>query len=134
MSTSVLTLNPTSRRRPSALTLAVLLGTAVFMWGLGYKLSLYQPVAVHPTEPAARLLSQKERPAPVLPLEGLFRSGKAPHRAVPPTLSPTDLARLDPIHLEAAAAPGALPRPSTPLPQQPQRIIGSGPRAPPLGA
>ncbi len=114
--------------------LAVLLGTAVFMWGLGYKLSLYQSVAVHHAEPAARLLSQKERPAPVVPLEGLFRSSKAPHRAAPHTLSPTDLAQLDHGHLDVAGAPLDLSRPSTPLPQQPQRITGSSPRAPPIGA
>jgi hypothetical protein len=133
---SVLTLNPTSRRRPSALTLAVLLGCAVFLWGLGYKLSLYQPVVSRHSEPAARLLSQKERPVPVLHLDRLFRSGKALHHPGPQTFAPTDLARLDPIHLAAAAAaaPRALTRPSTPLSQQPSRITRSTPRAPPASA
>jgi hypothetical protein len=114
--------------------LAVLLGSAVFLWGLGYKLSLYQPVAAHHSEPAARLLSQKERPAAVLHVDRLLRGGKSPHHPGPQTFSPTDMARLDHLHLEVAGEPGALTRPSTPLPQQPQRITGSSPRAPPIGA
>lgn len=130
----MLTLNPTSRRRPSSLTLAVLLGSAVFFWGLGYKLSLYQPAAATHSEPAARLLSQKERPAPVLHLDRLFRSGKALHHPSPRILSPTDLARLDPVQLEASGTPAALAGPSTSSPPLPQRITRSSPRAPPIGA
>lgn len=130
----MLTLNPTSRRTHSALTLAVLLGSAVFLWGLGYKLSLYQTVVSHHSEPAARLLSQKERPVPILPLDGLFRSGKAPHHPGPQTSSPTDLAQLGRVHLEVVGTPGALPRPSTPLSPPPSRITRSSPRAPPVSA
>jgi hypothetical protein len=49
---------------------AVLLGLAVFFWGLGYKLSLYNLPGSPSTHMAqAKLLSQKERPAAAQGLE-----------------------------------------------------------------
>ena len=43
---------------------AALLGFAVFFWGLGYKLSLYDlPDSPSTHIPQAKLLSQKERPS-----------------------------------------------------------------------
>ena len=54
-------------RRSSLLATAAILGLAacIFAWGLGYKLSLYGPQqpSVHQI-PAAKLLSEQERPAP----------------------------------------------------------------------
>ena len=55
-------LNPKLRQRLPAWTIALLLAVAVSFWGIGYKVSLYHP-AVQRTYPAAKLLSQKERPA-----------------------------------------------------------------------
>jgi hypothetical protein len=51
---------------------AVLAGLAVFSWGLGYKLSLYDPPGSPSTHMAqAKLLSQKERPPAAQALERL---------------------------------------------------------------
>jgi hypothetical protein len=56
---------------------AVLLGLAVFFWGLGYKLSLYDLPGSASTHLAqAKLLSQKERPPAAQALEQF--SPKAP--------------------------------------------------------
>jgi hypothetical protein len=56
---------------------AVLLGLAVFFWGLGYKLSLYDLPGNPSTHMAqAKLLSQKERPSATQGLEQF--SPKAP--------------------------------------------------------
>jgi hypothetical protein len=56
---------------------AVLLGLAVFFWGLGYKLSLYDLPGSPSTHMAqAKLLSQKERPPAAQGLEQF--STKAP--------------------------------------------------------
>ncbi|HXE08121.1 MAG TPA: hypothetical protein VN612_09500 [Acidobacteriaceae bacterium] len=49
--------------------IALLLAFAVSVWGLHYKLSLYQPSASKAHAPAAKLLSQKERPAAAVYLE-----------------------------------------------------------------
>ena len=130
----MLILNPTSRRRFPVLMFALVLGSAVFFWGLGYKLSLYHSVAANHSEPAARLLSQKERPTQALHLEALFRGGNSPHHSGTQTLSPTGLTSRKYIHPRAAGARIASTLPSTPLPLQPQRISGSSPRAPPIAA
>jgi hypothetical protein len=65
----VLILEVKTRRRYPALALAALLCLAVFMWGLHYKLSLYHTAGSHQTAPAAKLLSQKERPAASFKIE-----------------------------------------------------------------
>jgi hypothetical protein len=49
------------RRWPPAWATTLLLVLAVCLWGTHYKLSLYNPQAAH-QGPAAKLLSQKERP------------------------------------------------------------------------
>jgi len=50
-----------TRRKSLAHLLFVLLGVAVILWGIQYKLSLYRSVAVQRAIPVAKLLSQKER-------------------------------------------------------------------------
>jgi hypothetical protein len=60
----VLTLDRTTRHRHPLLVLAAMLGLAVFLWGLQYKLSLYHSVTIHHATPKAKLLSQRERPVP----------------------------------------------------------------------
>jgi hypothetical protein len=54
----------------------VLLAFAVSFWGLHYKLSLYHPPAVHARGPAAKLLSQKERPSVGAQVEQAHAAGK----------------------------------------------------------
>jgi hypothetical protein len=51
-----------NRLSPFAVASVLLIGLAVFGWGLSYKLSLYQaPHSVARRTPEAKLLSQKER-------------------------------------------------------------------------
>jgi hypothetical protein len=52
-----------------------MLAFAVSSWGLQYKLSLYHARGAHPAAPAAKLLSQKERPPANRLLENLPLSG-----------------------------------------------------------
>ena len=72
---TLLTSDTTTRRRLPALAVILLLAFAVSFWGLQYKLSLYHARAAHPAAPAAKLLSQNERPRAnrlleILPLSG----------------------------------------------------------------
>jgi hypothetical protein len=66
-------MNPNVSRRNFSQTMAlaaILLGFAVFFWGLGYKLSLYDLPDSPSTHIAhAKLLSQKERPPAAQGLE-----------------------------------------------------------------
>ncbi len=75
-------MNPrVTRRKFSELMAAVLLGLAIFFWGLGYKLSLYDLPGSPSTHMAqAKLLSQKERPPAAHGLEQF--STKAPQFSV----------------------------------------------------
>lgn len=59
------------RHRWLAWTIALLLAFAVSGWGLHYKLSLYSSTALKGRGPAAKLLSQKERPVAASQLEQL---------------------------------------------------------------
>lgn len=54
-------IEPTDRKSLAHL-LFVLLGLAVVLWGIQYKLSLYRSATVQRSIPTAKLLSQKERP------------------------------------------------------------------------
>jgi hypothetical protein len=83
---TMLTLEAKTRRRYPALALTALLGLAVFIWGLHYKLSLYQTAGIHQTVPAAKLLSQKERPASSFKIESRIVAQRRPQflsRAIP---------------------------------------------------
>jgi hypothetical protein len=68
-------LRRTIRRDAQTLTLTVLLAFCVFQWGLHYKLSLYHVVANEQSRPAAKLLSQRERPVASVHTEGFLLSG-----------------------------------------------------------
>lgn len=58
----LLTADSTTRPASPALFFVLTLAFAVCFWGLHYKLSLYHSAAARPAVPAAKLLSQKERP------------------------------------------------------------------------
>lgn len=64
----------TTRRTAPAMFL-LMLAFAVFAWGLHYKLSLYRSEATHHRQPAAKLLSQKERPSTVMQMEHFLHHG-----------------------------------------------------------
>jgi hypothetical protein len=72
----MLTLNPTTRRWYHIPALAVILGLAVFLWGLHYKLSLYGSVASQHATPAVKLLSPKEHTVPSGQIERRLGSGQ----------------------------------------------------------
>ena len=87
------TIDMTTRRTPPALFFVLMLAFAVCFWGLHYKLSLYHfRTAAH--GPAAKLLTQKERPS--------SNHLDSAYPASPQTQSPT----LFPIFLIAAIAVG----------------------------
>ena len=73
---TLLTSDTTTRRRMPALVVILLLAFAVSFWGLQYKLSLYHARVAHPAAPAAKLLSQNERPRANRLLERLSSSGR----------------------------------------------------------
>ena len=73
---TLLTSDTTTRRRMPALVVILLLAFAVSFWGLQYKLSLYHARVAHPAVPAAKLLSQNERPRANRLLERLSSSGR----------------------------------------------------------
>lgn len=58
----LLTADRTNRPNAPALFFVLILAFAVCSWGLRYKLSLYHAAGARPAVPAAKLLSQKERP------------------------------------------------------------------------
>jgi hypothetical protein len=72
----MLKVQSTPRHKAQTLILGVL-GLAVFVWGLHYKISLYQSEAVQRSVPAARLFSQKPRPALGTHPEKRFRLGRS---------------------------------------------------------
>ena len=65
-----------SRHNRPAWSVALLLALAVSVWGLHYKLSLYRPAALRARGPAAKLLSQKERPTASAQLEQNLANGR----------------------------------------------------------
>jgi hypothetical protein len=67
-------INSPNRRAPIVTAIAVLfLAFSVLGWGTGYKLSLYDsPGNQSRAIPAAKLLSQKERPSPPQVVDGLL--------------------------------------------------------------
>src|ERR1022692_2929169 len=73
---ALVTSDTTTRRRMPALVVILLLAFAVSFWGLQYKLSLYHARVAHPAAPAAKLLSQNERPRANRLLERLAPSGR----------------------------------------------------------
>jgi hypothetical protein len=78
---TLLTSDTTTRRRMPALVVILMLAFAVSFWGLQYKLSLYHARVAHPAAPAAKLLSQNERPRANRLLERLSSSGRPFARA-----------------------------------------------------
>lgn len=61
-----------TRQRLNVLSLALLLSLTVFLWGLNYKVSLYYAQTSRHAVPAAKLLSQRERPQSVGAIEHLL--------------------------------------------------------------
>ena len=73
------------RGSPVLVMALALMSLAVFTWGLQYKLSLYKASEqAKPTIPAAKLLSQKERPAVAVQVQhALPYSGLSPITLLP---------------------------------------------------
>jgi hypothetical protein len=110
-----------------------MLGIAVFFWGLQYKLSLYH--SEQGAVPAAKLLSQRERPASSVAMASLLLVGQplpvVPHK----TLSDTHTAWSADAHLQVVNRSEELLGTSlSPRAPQPWHITHSSPRAPPMAA
>ena len=71
----MLKVQSTSRHTAQTLILGVL-GIAVFVWGLHYRISLYQSEVAQRSVPAARLFSQKQRAVLGTPPEKRLRQGR----------------------------------------------------------
>ena len=131
MLTNLLTLNGTTRRNHPVFFLAVMLGIVVFVWGLGYKLSLYHSGIARRNTPVATLLSQKERPAASVLSEHHFGTAQRV-RITPYTWKAhADLVVSADAYIETAGRPGDLPESERATSQQYWLLLGSSPRAPP---
>jgi hypothetical protein len=129
----VLSFGSPTRRKSPALLVFLLLGFTVFLWGIQYKLSLYRSEAVQRAIPAAKLLSQKERPSSSVTLaESLL-----PVRSLPPApqkISASHSAQELSSHfgevLWLEGMCGTLFAPSL----MSRNVVPSRPRAPPIAA
>ncbi|WP_158824199.1 hypothetical protein [Granulicella sp. S156] len=128
-------LHSTARRKSPALMLAVALAFAVFVWGLQYKVSLYYSAAAQHAIPAAKLLSQRERPLASAPLERLTLEG-LPLAAFTSKLLHSTVAELPAnAHLEALERSGERLRTQPSFNASDSRHFSRiAPRAPPFTA
>lgn len=115
-------------------SIGLLLAFAVVFWGLHYKLSLYHPASLAAHAPAAKLLSQKERPTASVNPEQSVTTGKPVDPASHPTVAPMFVA------LVLVALAGLLYgywvfcEPNEDARRLPAIAAQSSPRAPPITA
>ena len=131
MLTKSLTLNGTKRRKHPVFLLAGLLGVVVFVWGLGYKLSLYHSGIARRNAPIASLLSQKERAASGIRSENHFGVGQRVRITPYKWKAHADLVVCADVYIETAGRPWDLPESNRAIAQQYWLLLGSSPRAPP---
>ena len=131
MLTNSLTFNGTTRRKHPIFLLAGLLGVVVFVWGLGYKLSLYHSGIVRRNTPIASLLSQKERPSSGIRSENYF--GVGPRVRITPYKwkARADVVVCADVYIETAGRTLELPESKRAIAQQYWLLLSSSPRAPP---
>ena len=128
-------LHSTTRRTSPALMLAVALSFAVFLWGLQYKVSLYYSEAAQHAIPAAKLLSQRERPLASAPLERLTHAGLPLATFTGKSLHGIVAELPANAYLEALNRPGELLRtPRSPGASESRKFSPTAPRAPPITA
>ena len=130
----LLKFDQTTRRRMPAWSVIVTLALAVSSWGLQYKLSLYHAAGVRHSMPAAKLLSQKERPvASSLPEASLLAGQPVGHATHP--IVPDHFAAL-PANAYLEAQRSSEEPPASPVARALPRLLVSpaGPRAPPVTA
>ena len=131
----MLKLDSTTRRRLPAYLAVLLLAFAVSSWGLHYKLSLYHTGAARPAVPAAKLLSQKERPLASAQAESHLLSSQPFRLAAHPALSGGFAALAADAHLDTPPWPveERFGRADAHLARS-RGISQTSPRAPPLPA
>lgn len=120
------------RHRRLAWTLPLLLAFAVSFWGLSYKLSLYHPVAHQ--HPAAKLLSQKERPLAAIQLLPLLNRGRLVASASPRNSSHAFAALLSSAVLNAESCLRRESGPQDPHFPLTRSLRTIAPRPPPIAA
>lgn len=112
-----------------------MLAFAVSLWGLQYKLSLYHARVAQPAAPAAKLLSQKERPLANRLLERLPPSGSLFAHATRANI--WSAAAALPANAYRTGLRGPKERDAgaeTPRTACSQRVSLTGPRAPPIAS
>jgi hypothetical protein len=124
-----------SRLKRPAWSVTLLLALAVSAWGLHYKLSLYHLGAIETRGPAAKLLSEKERPVASAQLEQSLANGSPPASAHSSSIDRT-LAVFILTSPANMLQDGRLVSPSRhgPRPQLLPSIRPSAPRPPPITA
>lgn len=109
----------------------LVLAFAVFAWGLHYKLSLYRSAAASQQQPAAKLLSQKERPSAVMQMERLLHQG-LPASVVTRRALPASVAALPSNGVPELSRCGDRVEPeTTPVAERFRHLISFAPRGPP---
>jgi hypothetical protein len=121
-----------SQRRTPRSSLALMLGFAVVLWGVQYKLSLYCCEATHRTIPAAKLLSESERPISSVQLEGLLAAGRPLSIIVRQSFSNASIALLAAERPVAAYQSTRMPREVDQNASRFLHMVSSNPRAPPI--
>lgn len=129
------TFDTTTRRRLPALVVVAMLAIAVCCWGLQYKLSLYHAVGAHSAAPAAKLLTQKERPQTSGHLESLLLATRPVVRTAQTLLKNTFVelpagASLTDLHWFGERSGWA----ETSGAVRQRSFLPAGPRAPPIAA
>lgn len=130
-----MTFGGTTRHKYPALLLAVMLGFAVFFWGLQYKLSLYHAAGAPPCAPAAKLLSQRERASCTIQLERAIRARRPVHEGSSGSLLHMPVSDVADAYLVAGLETGSVAAGfiATHAAER-WRTTLCGPRAPPIAA
>jgi hypothetical protein len=119
------------RNSPKSL-LALMLGFAVFLWGVQYKLSLYCSEATRRAIPAAKLLSEAEQPISSARLDRFLAVGRPLSAATRKPIRDASIAAMEDVRFShfdrAVEIRQQLYQAATCFP----RLIQSHPRAPPI--
>jgi hypothetical protein len=109
-----------------------MLGFAVFLWGVQYKLSLYCSEATQRTIPAAKLLSETEQPISGTQLNRFLAVGNPLSVAARKPIPDVSIATTEGIHLSNFDRSGEMWQQLYQAAMCLPRLIQSHPRAPPI--
>jgi hypothetical protein len=124
---------PSQRNSPKSL-LALMLGFAVFLWGVQYKLSLYYSEATQRAIPAAKLLSESEQPISSVQLDRFLAVGHPLSAAARKPIHDASIAATEDVHLSHFDRSVEMWQQCYQAATCFPRLIQSNPRAPPITA